>query len=335
MWKRAGSVTSEKTSLAVARDIAVLFSAVAFKKHGARLPGTRGASFRGRLRGEESRRTSRRFITMWAQAVETVVSPLPKVRSIEAPPRRRTRVRPTFSSPRWRGEARRPRRERSRARWPRAVTAAPRDKTQAQPKKRPKAPAPTEPLNEYEREREARIARNKPMLHQPASRPTPTRSWRARRALRRKRNAHPLGRGRPRRRRNAGRTRARPRPPRAPSTRVTRNRGKALDEDPAFARLAAENPAEYGFLVADAKEKRKKETRLLADAEHTRSCEAWCDAAGLARGPKMDGRFRGWVAERRLRRAGHRAHRRGALVPNAGAETRLWEGAKPRRLRCA
>ena len=89
-------------------------------------------------------------------------------------------------------------------------------------------------------------------------------------------------------------------PPRALSARVTRNRAKVTDEDPAFARLAAENPAEYVFLIQDAgiSKRDKKEKSPLASAfEHTKSCEEWCSVAGLEKGPKMDWHFRGWVAE--------------------------------------
>jgi len=269
---------------------------------------------------KRKRASQERYIAMWAQAVETVVSPLPKVRSIQSTPEKENAGPPDFLESEM---ARRGAASPSRAK-PREVaspvTAAPRDKTQAQPKKRPKAPAPTEPLNEYEREREARIARNKLMLDrlrvasnadalvacaEGASKKTKRASSReARESKKRGKN-----------------TSASAVPPRAPSTRATRNRGKALDEDPAFARLAAENPAEYGFLVADAS-KKTKETRLLADAEHTRSCEAWCDAAGLARGPKMDGRFRGWVAERACDALGIARTAEAHWSTNAGAETR-------------
>ena len=275
--------------------------------------------------GKRRRTSQERYITMWAQAVETVVSPLPKVRSIRSTPEKENAGPPDFLESEM---ARRGAASPSRAK-PREVaspvTAAPRDKTQAQPKKRPNAPAPTEPLNEYEREREARIARNKLMLHQlrVASNADALVACAEGASKKTKRASSREGEARESKKRGKN-TSASAVPPRAPSTRVTRNRGKALDEDPAFARLAAENPAEYGFLVADAKDasSRKKETRLLADAEYTRSCEAWCDAAGLAKGPKMDGRFRGWVAERACDALGIARTAEAHWSTNAGAETR-------------
>ena len=271
---------------------------------------------------KRKRASQERYIAMWAQAVETVVSPLPKVRSIQSTPEKENAGPPDFLESEM---ARRGAASPSRAK-PREVaspvTAAPRDKTQAQPKKRPKAPAPTEPLNEYEREREARIARNKLMLDRlrVASNADALAACAEGTSKKTKRASSREARESKKRGKN---TSASAVPPRALSTRVTRNRGVALDEDPAFARLAAENPAEYGFLVADAKDaSRKKETRLLADAEHTRSCEAWCDAAGLARGPKMDGRFRGWVAERACDALGIARTAEAHWSTHAGAETR-------------
>jgi len=198
------------------------FLGIAFKKHGARLPGTRGASFRGRLRGEwkaQARVSGAVHRDVGAGGGDGGQPPPESAldskhpREGERGPARLSRVRD--------GAARRgvPVASEAARGGLAGDRGAARRRPQAQPKKRPKAPAPTEPLNEYEREREARIARNKLMLDRAsASRPTPTRSWRARRALRRKRNAHPLGRlANPR---NAGRTRARPRCPRARRARA-------------------------------------------------------------------------------------------------------------------
>ena len=267
---------------------------------------------------EKRRRASQdRYIAMWAQAVETLVSPLPKVRAIRSTPEKENAGPPDFleSEMARRGAPSPSRAKRLDVASP--VTVEPRAKTQdqqTQQKRPPKPPAPTEPLNAYEREREARIARNKMMLERlcvasnaaelAACAEGASKSKTAPKKRKKEKDAVP---------------------PRALSARVTRNRAKVIDEDPAFARLAAENPAEYGFLMADASSnKTKKEARLLSAGalEHTRSCEEWCDVAGLERGPKMDGHFRGWVAESACDALGIRKTAEAHWAENASAETR-------------
>ena len=256
---------------------------------------------------------------MWAQAVETLVSPLPKVRAIRSTPEKENAGPPDFleSEMARRGAPSPSRAKRLDVASP--VTVEPRVKTQAQQtqtKRPPKPPAPTEPLNAYEREREARIARNKMMLE----------------SLRVASNAAELAacaegastrKTTPKKRKKDAALNAVP--PRALSARVTRNRAKVTDEDPAFARLAAENPAEYGFLIQDAgiSKRDKKEKSLLASAfEHTKSCEEWCSVAGLEKGPKMDGHFRGWVSESACEALGIHKTAEKHWAENAGAPTR-------------
>ena len=263
-----------------------------------------------------------RYVALWAQAVETVVTPLPKVRAIRSTPEKENAGQPDFL------ESEMPRRgaaSPSRAKQPEVtspVTARPHKKIQVPQKKRPKPPVQTEPMNEYEREREARIARNKLMLEQLRVASNADALVACVEGASKKKKRTPDEARDSKKRKKV--TDASAVPPRALSTRVTRNRGKVSDEDPAFARLAAENPAEYGFLVNDARSKKeRKEARLLADADgHLRSCEAWCDAAGLAKGPKMDGRFRGWVAERACDALGIARTAEEHWANNAGAETR-------------
>ena len=183
---------------------------------------------------EKRRRASQeRYIAMWAQAVETLVSPLPKVRAIRSTPEKENAGPPDFleSEMARRGAPSPSRAKRLDVASP--VTVEPRVKTQAQQtqtKRPPKPPAPTEPLNAYEREREARIARNKMMLE----------------SLRVASNAAELAacaegastrKTTPKKRKKDAALNAVP--PRALSARVTRNRAKVTDEDPAFARLAA------------------------------------------------------------------------------------------------
>lgn len=258
---------------------------------------------------------------MWAQAVETLVSPLPKVRAIRSTPEKENAGPPDFleSEMARRGAPSPSRAKRLDVASP--VTVEPRVKTQAQQtqtKRPPKPPAPTEPLNAYEREREARIARNKMMLE----------------SLRVASNAAELAacaEGASTRKTSAPKKRKKDKdalnavPPRALSKRVTRNQTKVIDEDPAFAKLAAENPAEYGFLIQDAgiSKRDKKEKSLLASAlEHTRSCEEWCDFASLEKGPKMDGHFRGWVSESACEALGIHKTAEKHWAENSGAPTR-------------
>jgi len=271
---------------------------------------------------EKRRRASQeRYIAMWAQAVETLVSPLPKVRAIRSTPQKENAGPPDFleSEMARRGAPSPSRAKRLDVASP--VTVEPRVKTQAQQtqtKRPPKPPAPTEPLNAYEREREARIARNKMMLE----------------SLRVASNAAELAacaEGASTRKTSAPKKRKKDKdalnavPPRALSKRVTRNQTKVIDEDPAFAKLAAENPAEYGFLIQDAgiSKRDKKEKSLLASAlEHTRSCEEWCDFASLEKGPKMDGHFRGWVSESACEALGIHKTAEKHWAENSGAPTR-------------
>ena len=271
---------------------------------------------------EKRRRASQdRYIAMWAQAVETLVSPLPKGRAIRSTPEKENAGPPDFleSELARRGAPSPSRAKRLDVASP--VTVEPRVKTQAQQtqtKRPPKPPAPTEPLNAYEREREARIARNKMMLE----------------SLRVASNAAELAacaEGASTRKTSAPKKRKKDKdalnavPPRALSKRVTRNQTKVIDEDPAFARLAAENPAEYGFLIQDAgiSKRDKKEKSLLASAfEHTKSCEEWCSVAGLEKGPKMDGHFRGWVSESACEALGIHKTAEKHWAENAGAPTR-------------
>ena len=269
---------------------------------------------------EKRRRASQeRYIAMWAQAVETLVSPLPKVRAIRSTPEKENAGPPDFleSEMARRGAPSPSRAKRLDVASP--VTVEPRVKTQAQQtqtKRPPKPPAPTEPLNAYEREREARIARNKMMLE----------------SLRVASNAAELAacaegastrKTTPKKRKKDAALNAVP--PRALSKRVTRNRAKVIDEDPAFARLAAENPAEYGFLIRDAgiSKRDKKEKSLLASAfEHTKSCEEGCSVAGLEKGPKMDGHFRGWVSESAREALGIHKTAEKHWAENSGAPTK-------------
>ena len=245
--------------------------------------------------GKRRRTSQERFITMWAQAVETVVSPLPKVRPIEAP-REGERGSARLSRVEM---ARRGAASPSRRRCPRGaspVTAAPRDKTQAQPKKRPKAPAPTEPLNEYEREREARIARNKPMLHQlrVASNADALVACAEGASKKTKRASSREGEARESKKRGKNTSASAVHPARAvTATRaVTRNRGKALDEE---CDRASRRREPRGVPTARRRRERNpKRKRACSQTLSTRRIiEAWprC-AAGLARAPKMDGRFR-------------------------------------------
>ena len=46
--------------------------------------------------GKRKRASQERYIAMWAQAVETVVSPLPKVRSIRSTPEKENAGPPDF-----------------------------------------------------------------------------------------------------------------------------------------------------------------------------------------------------------------------------------------------
>jgi hypothetical protein len=272
---------------------------------------------------EKRRRASQdRYIAMWAQAVETLVSPLPKVRAIRSTPEKENAGPPDFleSEMARRGAPSPSRAKRLDVASP--VTVEPRAKTrpaqQTQHTRPPKPPAPTEPLNAYEREREARIARNKMMLE----------------SLRVASNAAELAacaEGASKRKTSAPKKRKKDKdalnavPPRALSKRVTRNQTKVIDEDPAFAKLAAENPAEYGFLIQDAgiSKRDKKEKSLLASAlEHTRSCEEWCDFASLEKGPKMDGHFRGWVSESACEALGIHKTAEKHWAENSGAPTR-------------
>ena len=257
-----------------------------------------------------------RYIVMWAKAVESVVSSLPKVRGIRSTPEKENAGQPDFRESE---SARRGVASPSRAKQREVsslVTVRPHEKTQIQQKKQPRPPVHTEPVNEYEREREARIARNKRVLDQLRVSSNADALVACAEGASKKQKHAPEARDARKRRKDSGASAV---PTRAPSTRVTRNRDKALDEDPALARLAAENPAEYGFLVA---KKRREETRRLEDAERLLSCEAWCDAAGLARGPKMDGRFHGWVAERACDALGIARTAEEHWATNAGAETR-------------
>jgi len=256
-------------------------------------------------KAKRKRMSQERYIAMWAHAVENIVSPYPKVcESTRRTPEKENAGQSDFLESCKKGT------KKTRRQGEAATKSiqSPATKEPCDQKKRASLIVPAifskprplerEPMTDYEREREARIARNKAVLEHLRVRDTAEalffRNFETNAASK---NSQTTKKKRKISEKKTSEKRSVP--PRAPSTRTTRNTARVMDEDPAFARLARENPKEYGFLIGDAGGiKKKSRGDGLLENQNLRTCESWCEFTGKEKGPKMDGHFTGWVEAR-------------------------------------
>ena len=224
-----------------------------------------------------------RYVSMWAKTVEKVVSPLPELKGRGSPwEKENVPGLPDFLEYESDGGEQT---QTGRDVLKRDAASSP-SHTAVFPVKVPakKATKPShnseQPLNQYEREREERIKRNKAMMD--TLKVTSTANALAKAAS----VGNTSAPTKPKQRKPKQALPLRP-----PSTRSTRNTSAVFDEDPKFVSLANEFPSEFHDASSA-----KRNTKFESE-QNSMSCAEWCDSTGVEKGAQMDGSFKGWVSD--------------------------------------
>ena len=231
-----------------------------------------------------------RYVAMWAKTVEKVVNPLPELKGRGSPwEKENVPGLPDFLESEIDGKAGEGGKQLKRDVLKRDAASSPAHtagSSVAAPKKKASEPSNNseQPLNQYEREREERIKRNKAMMEH----------------LKVTSSAQALAKAA-----SVGNTSAptqpsqrKPKQPekslplRPPSTRSTRNTSAVFDEDPKFVELGHEFPKEFGDSSSG-----KRNEKLVESEQTSMSCAEWCESIDVEKGAQMDGSFKGWVCE--------------------------------------